>query len=348
MASFVALKAARDAKSPWNVRNEGVSAGPPLKIYASTEVHVVTDRAADMLGVGADALRLVPTDAGLRMRVDRLRETIERDLREGRRPVAVVATAGTVGTGAIDPLAEIADVCAEYGLWFHVDGAYGGVAALVDELKPQFRGIERADSVALDPHKWLYTPHSGGAIVVRDVQRLLDAFAIHPAYTHEDKALTRRGFDLYTIAPNFSRGFHALKIWVSLLAHGWSAYSRRIAHDVTLARYLCDRVEAHDELELLAPATLSITCFRYVPEGLPASGEREDYLNRLNERLMAEIQLAGRVFPSNAVIDGKFAIRSCIVNYRTEAADMDALVDAAVTIGRQIDAELRPAAALAG
>jgi aromatic-L-amino-acid/L-tryptophan decarboxylase len=347
-AAFVGLTAARDAKAGWDVRRKGVSAGPPLTLYASSEVHDVNARAVDMLGLGADALRLVPTDGALRMRVDRLRDAIERDLREGRRPIAVVATAGTVGTGAIDPLAEVADVCAEYGLWFHVDGAYGGVAALVDELKPRFRGIERADSVALDPHKWLYTPHSGGAIVVRDVQRLSDAFAIHPAYTHEDKELTQRGLDFYTIAPNFSRGFHALKIWVSLLAHGWAAYSRRIVHDVALAHYLCDRVVAHDELEALATPTLSIACFRYVPEGLPASAEREDYLNRLNERLMAEIQLAGRVFPSNAVIDGKFAIRACIVNYRTEAADMDALVDAAVTIGRQIDAELRPAAAAVG
>ena len=348
LAAFVGLKAARDAKAGWDVRRKGVLAGPPLTVYASAEVHDVNARAVDMLGLGAEALRLVPTDAGLRLRVDRLRDAIDRDLRDGRRPVAVIGTAGTVGTGAIDPLDEIADVCDEYGLWFHVDGAYGGIAALVDELRPRFRGIERADSVALDPHKWLYTPHSGGVILVRDVRRLSDAFAVHPAYTHEDKELTHRGLDFYTLAPNFSRGFHALKIWVSLLAHGWAAYSRRIVHDVELARYLHERVAAHDELEPLATPTLSIACFRYVPEGLPESGEREDYLNRLNERLMAEIQMAGRVFPSNAVIEGKFAIRSCVVNYRTEAGDLDALVDAALTLGRRLDAELRPAAAAVG
>ena len=143
-----------------------------------------------------------------------------------------------MSTGAIDPLDEIADICAEYGLWMHVDGAYGGVAALTDALHPLFRGIERADSVALDPHKWLYTPHSGGVIVVRDMHALANAFAIEPSYVHEDKELTGRGIDMYALGPQFSRGFHALKIWVSLLAHGWNAYERRIAHDVALARYL--------------------------------------------------------------------------------------------------------------
>jgi glutamate/tyrosine decarboxylase-like PLP-dependent enzyme len=291
LAAFIALKAARDAKAGWDVRRAGVAAGPALTVYASAEVHDVNARAVDMLGLGADAMRLVPTDGALRMRVELLRAAIESDRREGRRPIAVVATAGTVGTGVIDPLEEIADVCAEYGLWFHVDGAYGGVAALVDTLRPLFRGIERADSVALDPHKWLYTPHSGGAIVVRDARHLTGAFDVHPTYTREDKELTNRGLDFFTMGPSFSRGFHALKIWVSLLAHGWAAYSRRIAHDVELARYLHARATAHEELEALAPQTLSIACFRYVPPGLandlPGDAEREAYLTRLNERLMA-------------------------------------------------------------
>jgi aromatic-L-amino-acid/L-tryptophan decarboxylase len=323
------------------VRRRGVIGGPPLTLYASAEVHDVNTRAADMLGLGADAVRLIPVDDAQRMRVDLLRGAIARDLRDGCRPVAVVATAGTVATGAIDPIDEIADACAEHGLWLHVDGAYGGVAALTDALRARFRGIERADSVALDPHKWLYTPHSGGAVVVRDEQRLLDAFAIHPSYTHEDKELTGRGVDLYERSPQFSRGFHALKIWVSLLAHGWDAYERRIAHDVALARYLHERVRAHPELEPVGPApTLSIACFRYVPPALRGDPSAEPALNALNERLMPALQMGGRVFPSNAILGGRFAIRACIVNFRTEAADIDALVAEAVTRGRELSEQL--------
>jgi glutamate/tyrosine decarboxylase-like PLP-dependent enzyme len=271
------------------------------------------------------------------MRIDALKTAVARDLKAGRQPIAVIATAGTVSTGAIDPLEEIADVCAEHGLWMHVDGAYGGVAAMTDALRPLFRGIERADSVAFDPHKWLYTPHSGGVIVVRDMQSLADAFAIEPSYVHEDKTVTGRGVDLYALGPQFSRGFHALKIWVSLLAHGWSAYERRIAHDVSLARYLHERALASADLEPVGPApVLSIACFRYVPRELRGDPSAEPYLNRLNERLMAELQLAGRVFPSNVILDGRFALRACIVNFRTEAVDVDALLAQAVEQGSRL------------
>lgn len=334
MAAFVALKAARDLRCGWSIRELGTRAGPPLTMYASAQVHDVNTRAADMLGLGRDAVRAVPCDDDLRMRVDALRSVIARDVRTGHTPIAVIATAGTVSTGAIDPLDAIADVCAEHGMWMHVDGAYGGVAALTDALRPLFRGIERADSVAFDPHKWLYTPHSGGAIVVRDMRWLAHAFEIEPSYTHEDKELTGRGEDLFALGPQFSRGFHALKIWVSLLAHGWNAYERRIAHDVALARYLYDRAAEHPELETVGPEpVLSIACFRYVPRDLQSDASAEPYLNRLNERLMAELQLDGRVFPSNAILDGRFALRACIVNFRTEAADIDALIEKAVAMG---------------
>jgi glutamate/tyrosine decarboxylase-like PLP-dependent enzyme len=340
MAALFALTAARDVRAGWDVRRLGVAAGPPLTMYASSEVHTVNARACDMLGLGAEALRVVPVDEALRMHVGALRDAIARDRKAGRRPIAVIATAGTVGTGAIDPLEEIADVCEDENLWLHVDGAYGGIAALTEELRPLFVGIERADSVALDPHKWLYTPHSGGAVIVRDQAHLGQAFGVNPSYVHEDKALTRRGLDFYAHTPNFSRGFHALKIWISLLAHGWSAYQRRIAHDVALARYLFERAAGHDELETVGPPPeLSIACFRYVPPELRGDRHAESYINVLNERLMAELQLGGRVFPSNAVIDGRFAVRACIVNFRTEAADIDALIDEAVQHGRRLHAQ---------
>lgn len=334
MAGFIALKAARDAKAGWSIRESGTRAGAPLTLYASSQVHDINTRGADMMGLGRDAVRIVPTDANLRMRVDSLRSAVRRDIQDGHKPIAVIATAGTVSTGAIDPINEIADVCAEHGLWLHVDGAYGGVAALTDALRPLFAGIERADSVALDPHKWLYTPHSGGVVVVRDMQSLANAFSIDPSYVYEDKELTGRGVDLFALGPQFSRGFHALKIWVSLLAHGWDAYQRRIAHDVELAQYLYGRAESHPELEPVGPPPpLSIACFRYVPLALRDDPSAEPYLNRLNERLMSELQLGGRVFPSNAVLDGRFAVRACIVNFRTEAVDIDALVEQAVEMG---------------
>ncbi|HET6360838.1 MAG TPA: aminotransferase class I/II-fold pyridoxal phosphate-dependent enzyme [Gemmatimonadota bacterium] len=354
MAAFVALKAARDRMAGWDTRERGVAAGPPLAIYASSEAHVVNERAADMMGLGRSSVRKVPVDPEFRMRADGLRRAVEDDLASGTRPIIVVATAGTVATGAIDPLEEIADICEEHELWLHVDAAYGGIAALVPSLRPAFRGIERADSIAFDPHKWLYIPPAAGAVVVRDARRLSEAYEVHPSYVHEDKELTGRGTDLMECGPQFSRGFSALKVWVSLLAHGWSAYCRRIEHDVELARYLHERVIERPEFEPMAPEPpLSIACFRYVPEGLRGGPEsagspgRDAYLDRLNERLMSEIQMDGRVFPSNAVLDGRFVLRACIVNFRTEAAEVDRLLDVAAELGARLDAEMGASEAVA-
>ena len=263
----------------------------------------------------------------------------------------MVANGGTVSTGVVDPLEEIADLCEEEDLWFHVDAAYGGPAMLADDLRPLFAGIERADSIAFDPHKWLYTPQSGGCVVVRDMELMRRAFDIdYVAYVVKDEEHTDWGLDLGRHSPNFSRGFWALKVWVSLLAHGRTAYGRRISHDAALARYLGARAEESDEFELMTPVGLSITCFRYVPVDLSASDPRQDapgreeYLDLLNNRLMTEIQLDGRVYCSNAVLGDRFCLRSCIVNYRTEAEDMDALLDVASELGAKLDVELRPEA----
>lgn len=343
MANFVALKAARDDRAGWDVRHAGVAAGPPLAMYMSRETHVVSSRAADMLGLGTDAVRQVAVDADRRIRLDELRVAIDRDRDAGVRPFAVVASAGTVATGAIDPLRDVADLCADEGLWFHVDAAYGGPAAFTEDLRPSFAGIERADSIAFDPHKWLYTPLTGGCVLVRDMQSLPDSFSVTASYTYQDKERTGRGIDGSQLGPQFSRGFWALKIWVSLLAHGRRAYVRRISHDAALARYLGERVGERPDFELACPVGLSICCFRYVPPGLPARRGREEYLDLLNERLMTEAQQDGRVFFSNAVLDGRFVLRVCIVNFRTEAEDLDAVLDVAAEVGARLDAELRPA-----
>ena len=344
LANLIALKVARDARAGWDIRAKGVSAGPPLGFYLSGETHVVSDRAADMLGVGADNVRHVPVDEDFRMRVDELRAVIDRDRAAGIRPIAVVANAGTVSTGAVDDLAAIADLCREEDLWMHVDAAYGGPAVLAEDLRPLFAGIERADSIAFDPHKWLYTPHSGGCVLVRDMELMRRAFDLeYVAYIVKDEEHTNWGIDLGRHSPNFSRGFWSLKVWVSLLAHGRAAYARRISHDAALARYLGAIVEEREDFELMTPVGLSITCFRYVPQGLPPRGAegREEYLDLLNERIMTEIQLGGRSYCSNAVLAGRFCLRSCIVNYRTEAEDVEALVEIAAELGAKLDVELR-------
>jgi glutamate/tyrosine decarboxylase-like PLP-dependent enzyme len=317
-------------------------AGPQLTIYVSSEVHDTVDRAAQMLGIGTAGIRHIHTDEGLRMDVVALRSAIDTDLAEGNRPIAVIGSAGTTGTGAIDPLDAIADVCAEYDLWYHVDGAYGGAAALTDPLRHLFTGIGRADSVGFDPHKWLYTPIAGACILVRDPAILKETFAVDASYIVDDDS-TGWGDDIYALSPHFTRPFAALKIWVSLLAHGWDAYERRISHDVSLARYLHELVINHPELEPMTEPGLSITCFRYVPANLAVRSDTDDYLDTLNERVMFELQLGGRVFPSNAIVGGRFALRSCIVNYRTEADTMDELAAETIRLGRDLDAELRPA-----
>jgi aromatic-L-amino-acid/L-tryptophan decarboxylase len=341
MANFIALKVARDRALGLDSRETGIG-DARLTAYTSAEVHFATTRAADMLGLGSASVRQIATDDHYRIDLADLAVRIDADRDDGFTPFAVIATAGTVGTGAVDPLQEVATLCREQGLWMHVDAAYGGPAILSDELRPLLAGIEHADSIAFDPHKWMYTPQSGGVVLVRDLQWLSDSFAAHATYVHEDKELTGRGIDFGMMGPQLSRSFWALKIMVSLLIYGTRAYGERIGHDVALARYLAERVEAHDELELMAPVELSITCFRYVPRGLPQTPEAEMYLDTLNERLMAAAQFDGRVFYSNAVLGERFVLRCCIVNFRTEAVHLDQVVEVTTELGAKLDAEMRP------
>ncbi len=329
MANFVGLKCARDDRLGVDVREYGVREHGPVAVYASEEAHVVIRRAADMLGLGAAAVRAVPVDGEHRMRPDALAAAIERDRADDVRPLALVATAGTTTTGSIDPLPALADLAAQHGLWLHVDAAYGGAAVLSDELRPLLDGIERADSLAIDPHKWLYTPQSAGCVLLRDFGRLSHSFHADASYIWLDDA-ARHGIDFAMHGPQFSRGFAALKVWVSLLAHGRAAYGRRIAHDAALARYLGELVVDHPDFELMCEPRLSICCFRYRPRDWAGT---EEVLDRLNERLMTAIHADGRVYCSNAVIDGRFGLRACIVNFRTEAPDVERLLAVAAELG---------------
>jgi glutamate/tyrosine decarboxylase-like PLP-dependent enzyme len=331
-SNFTALKAARDAHAPGNVRADGVD-GMRLVLYASEEAHATIAEAADMLGLGERAVRSIPTDAGFRMRADDLEAAIADDIAAGMRPFCVVATAGTTATGAVDPLAAIADLCERRNLWLHVDAAYGGAAAFAPGLRHLVDGIGRADTISFDPHKWLYTPQSSACLLARDPGRLRAAFSIDAAYVREDAELSGRGVNIGELGPQWSRAFIALKVWMSLAAHGTDAYARRIAHDVELARYLDERVRAHPDLQPTCPVTLSIACFRYAPPGID-----DATLDALNERLMIEIRRDGRTCPSNAVLRGRYSLRACFVNHRTEAGVVDDLVDAAVTLGSTLAA----------
>ena len=344
MANFVGLKTARDHRAGWNVRAEGLAGHPPLTMYMSTETHVVSSRGADMLGLGTEGVRLIPVGDDYRIR---LVSVAVRDRGRSRgRPRAVrrrgvrghgLDRRGRSAAGDRRPLRRAGAVDAR--------GRRLRRPCAVGRRPPSVvRGIERADSVAFDPHKWLYTPLAGGCLVVRRMADLAESFDADASYIVQDKEYTQHGLDLGRHGPQFSRSFWALKVWVSLLAHGRQAYARRISHDAALARYLGARAEERPDFELSAPVGLSICCFRYVPPDLPVGAGRDAYLDDLNHRLMTEIQLDGRVYISNAVLGERFVLRACIVNFRTEGDDVDAVLDVAAELGAALDAELRPVA----
>jgi len=345
MANFVCFFAARQAKAGWNVREQGLvgDGGRRLRVYGSVETHTWIQKAADLSGLGVASIRWIPTDSKLRMDVAALRRQLDADRAAGDVPCIVVGTGGSVSTGAVDPLHEIAAVCREYGAWFHVDGAYGGVAAAVAEAPDDLRGLSQADSVAVDPHKWLYAPLEAGCALVRDPEALRAAFAYHPPYYHFDERAT----NYVDYGPQNSRGFRALKVWLALRQVGASGYRRMISDDIRLSRAMAAAVSRHPDLELITQE-LSITTFRYVPRDMRArtGGEEvERHLNALNREVLDRLQRGGEVFVSNAVIGGRYALRACIVNFHTDLADVEALPEIVARVAEAVDAELRPTAA---
>jgi len=345
MANFVCFLAARASKAGWNVREHGIvgEAGQRLRVYASAETHTWIQKATDLAGLGTDSIRWIPTDARLRMDVGALRRQIDADRGAGDLPCLVVGTAGSVSTGAVDPLPAIGAVCKEYGAWFHVDGAYGGFAAAVPDAPDDIRALAEADSVAVDPHKWLYAPLEAGCALVRDAEVLRAAFAYHPPYYHFAEHAT----NYVDYGPQNSRGFRALKVWLALKQAGAAGYRRMIADDMRLSRAMAEIVARRSDLELMTQ-DLSITTFRYVPPDLRASvGDEtaERHLDALNRALLDRIQRGGDAFVSNAVIGGRYVLRACIVNFHTTLSDVEAVVEVAARVGRQVDSELRPAMA---
>jgi glutamate/tyrosine decarboxylase-like PLP-dependent enzyme len=342
MANFVGFFAARAAKAGWNVREHGVGdqGRRRLLVYGSTETHTWIQKAADLSGLGTASIRWIPTDAALRMDPVALARQIDADRDAGNVPMMVVGTAGSVSTGAVDPLREIGAVCRERGVWFHVDGAYGGFAARVEGAPADLLALSEADSVAVDPHKWLYAPLEAGCALVRDSDALRSAFAYHPPYYHFEERAT----NYVDYGPQNSRGFRALKVWLALKHVGAARYREMLADDMRLSRLMADAVNRHAELEL-ATQELSIATFRYVPADLrPHVGreEAERHLDALNRALLDRLQRDGEIFVSNAVVAGRYLLRACIVNFHTTRADVEAVPDIVARVGRSIDAQLRP------
>mgnify|MGYP001570379662 FL=1 len=345
MANIVAFFAARKSRCDWDIRAAGLGdAGLGLRVYCSRETHTWVQKAADLSGLGTDAIRWIDCDTSQRMRVGHLRELVHKDRKAGLRPFLVVAAAGTVSTGAIDPLGEVGRFCRDEDIWFHVDGAYGAPAAVLPELAADFDGLAEADSVALDPHKWLYSPLEAACTLVREPRHLTDAFSFSPVYYQFDEGEGWEGQNFYEYGMQNSRGFRALKVWLALAQVGRDGYADMIRDDIELARRIFEAADAHAELEAVT-CGLSIATFRFVPATLDAAAPgASDYLDQLNQALVIALQRGGEVFLSNAVLGGNYLLRACIVNFRTSGADCDALTATVVAAGRRLDSELRPAA----
>jgi len=327
-ANLMGLAMAREARMPAN--EVGVRGVPQGVVYASEEVHMSIPKSIAVLGIGRKNLRLVPTDAEFRLIPEKLEQAIRSDKAEGYTPIAVVASAGTVNTGAIDPLPEVAAIARRYGLWMHIDGAYGALAAIAAPSK--FTGMDLADSLSLDPHKWLYQPLDCGCLLYRDVNAARAAFTHTGDYakTHTDDPV--EGFAFFEESLELSRRFRALRLWLSLRYHGLQAFRAAIQKDLDLAQRLAGAIAARPDLELLARGDLSAICFRHRgTESLP-----EEDLNRRNATILKRVIQRGRVYLSNATLRGKFCLRACIVNHRTTADDIDSVIPEVLAAARDL------------
>ena len=320
MANFAGIAAARSAKAPGNVVRDGMG-GIRMCLYVSGETHFSVRKAAAMLGIGADNVRVVKTDENLRMDVADLDWQVRQDRDAGHLPFCVVASVGTAGTGAVDPVGAIADFAHAHDLWLHVDGAYGGFSAMAPSARAFFRRIGEADSVALDPHKWLYLPVGCGCVLYRDPAAARAAFSESAEYTRVVGLEGDEAFAFWDYGPELSRPFRALDLWLLLKTVGTQAIAEAIENNIACAKYFAELVRAADDFEMLAPVDLSIFCFRYRPRGF--SGD----LDALNERILVAVQRAGSSYLSNSRVRGTFALRGCVLNYRTTKRDMEILLE---------------------
>jgi glutamate/tyrosine decarboxylase-like PLP-dependent enzyme len=334
MANFVGLSVARNTMAGFDIRTEGVAAAQaPLTVYASTETHSSNHKAVELLGLGKHWLRAIPVNDKYQIDLQALEAALADDIAAGYKPVCIIGNAGTVNTGAIDDLEALADICKQEGIWFHVDGAFGALAALSDDLRERVAGLERADSLAFDLHKWMYMPFEAACVLIRDFEDHVNTFSEEPDYLSRMPRGIAGGTHPWfgDLGVQLTRGFKALKIWMTLKAYGLGKFARQVEQNVSQARYLAELVEANPQLELLADVPLNIVCFRYVTEDMD-----DEALDALNLEIMLRLHERGLAVPSYTRLNGKFALRVAITNHRSRLEDFDFLVEKVNEIAQEI------------
>ena len=335
MANFTAYLAARTAKAPSNFKEDGfLSSSKRMIVYCSKTTHTWIEKAAILFGHGTKSVKWIDTDSQNRMNLSSLEKAIQSDLEKRHQPFMVVGTAGDVSTGAVDDLQGISNVCKTYNLWFHIDGAYGVPANILPENEMLFKGVKEADSIAMDPHKWLYSPLEAGCTLVKNPKHLIDTYSSHPEYYNFSNANSQQNF--YEYGLQNSRGFRALKVWLMLQQVGRNGYTKMIKEDIDLAKLMFHKAKNHPLLEAKIQ-NLSIATFRYVPKEIPVNtNDRNAYLNKLNETLVTNLQNGGKLFLSNAIIKDEYCLRACIVNFRTSEKHIEEIMNIIVEEGAKV------------
>ena len=337
MANLLGLAVGRHAKAGFDIRQHGLQSGhPQLLVYGSTETHSWAEKAVELMGMGRDAYRRIPVTDAHQIDLKQLQLQIERDFAEGHRPAVVIANCGTVNTGAIDDLPALAALCRRHNLWFHVDGAFGALLRLTKEHAHLVSGIEQADSLAFDLHKWIYLPFEIGCVLVRDPEQHTATFATHASYLEEaEGGIMAGGLPFADRGMELTRGFRALKLWMSLQVHGTATYGQIIARNMAQAAHLESLIHASPRLELAAPRPTNVVCFRFTHPELDATT-----LSALNRKLVIELQESGRYIVSGTTLDGQYAMRVAITNHRSRMDDFTALAEDCVRFGDALSARL--------
>ncbi len=333
MANFISIAVARNTKAGFDVRALGVQATTKqMTVYASNEIHSSNQKAVELLGLGGRSLRKIPVNKDFTINMDKLKHAIANDRKAGFQPICIIGNAGTINTGAIDDLNAIADFCAEENLWFHVDGAIGAVAVLAKNIKKQLSGIERADSIALDLHKWMHIPFEAGCVLIRHDKAHRETFSLTPEYLERNtRGLAAGQFWFSDYGLQLSRQFRALKVWMSIKEHGLEKFGRIIERNVEQAHYLGKLIEKEPSMELLAPIGLDIVCFRFNPGQL-----KNTELDELNKEILIQLQEQGTCAPSYTTLNNCYCLRVGIANHRSVQHDFDLLAQEVVRIGQQL------------